>query len=191
MFTGSTKLPPTKTPQPERLDEVYAALRRGLQWVNTSQPLFALIPVDGCQVEYQWIRRKRLLLSLKTKSDGFLLSGRTCRSTSWSSTAWVSRSEKTRGTVVWWELTSNQSHQYRLLIQHQAGCCRLQSSVRMLIWHFVMLNVCILVFFAGVFVWAGQGEFHSHLSYTDVSAGRWNCIKMEERPGFSALVCQV
>ncbi|XP_014196217.1 rho family-interacting cell polarization regulator 1 isoform X2 [Haplochromis burtoni] len=31
MFTGSTKLPPTKTPQPERLDEVYAALRRGLQ----------------------------------------------------------------------------------------------------------------------------------------------------------------
>uniref|UniRef100_A0A673AVT2 Rho family-interacting cell polarization regulator 1-like n=1 Tax=Sphaeramia orbicularis TaxID=375764 RepID=A0A673AVT2_9TELE len=28
MFTGSTKLPPTKTPQPERLDEVYAALRR-------------------------------------------------------------------------------------------------------------------------------------------------------------------
>ncbi|XP_035484219.2 rho family-interacting cell polarization regulator 1 isoform X1 [Scophthalmus maximus] len=31
MFTGSTKLPPAKTPQPERLDEVYAALRRGLQ----------------------------------------------------------------------------------------------------------------------------------------------------------------
>ncbi|KAM4744461.1 rho family-interacting cell polarization regulator 1-like isoform 1-T2 [Anableps anableps] len=31
MFTGSTKLPPTKTPQPERLDEVYAALRKGLQ----------------------------------------------------------------------------------------------------------------------------------------------------------------
>uniref|UniRef100_A0A8C6LH60 FAM65 N-terminal domain-containing protein n=1 Tax=Nothobranchius furzeri TaxID=105023 RepID=A0A8C6LH60_NOTFU len=31
MFTGSTKLPPTKTPQPERLDEVYTALRRGLQ----------------------------------------------------------------------------------------------------------------------------------------------------------------
>ncbi|XP_022597315.1 rho family-interacting cell polarization regulator 1-like, partial [Seriola dumerili] len=31
MFTGSTKLPPTKIPQPERLDEVYAALRRGLQ----------------------------------------------------------------------------------------------------------------------------------------------------------------
>ncbi|KAM7014965.1 uncharacterized protein LKV04_012891 [Tautogolabrus adspersus] len=31
MFTGSTKLPPTKNPQPERLDEVYAALRRGLQ----------------------------------------------------------------------------------------------------------------------------------------------------------------
>ncbi|KAL6113141.1 uncharacterized protein ACO6RY_11485 [Pungitius sinensis] len=31
MFTGSTKLPLTKTPQPERLDEVYAALRRGLQ----------------------------------------------------------------------------------------------------------------------------------------------------------------
>ncbi|KAK5873928.1 hypothetical protein PBY51_018924 [Eleginops maclovinus] len=31
MFTGSTKQPPTKTPQPERLDEVYAALRRGLQ----------------------------------------------------------------------------------------------------------------------------------------------------------------
>ncbi|XP_058485507.1 rho family-interacting cell polarization regulator 1-like isoform X2 [Solea solea] len=31
MFTGSTKLPPTKSPQPERLDEVYAALRRGLQ----------------------------------------------------------------------------------------------------------------------------------------------------------------
>lgn len=31
MFTGSTKLPPPKTPQPERLDEVYAALRRGLQ----------------------------------------------------------------------------------------------------------------------------------------------------------------
>lgn len=31
MFTGSTKLPPAKTPQPERLDVVYAALRRGLQ----------------------------------------------------------------------------------------------------------------------------------------------------------------
>ncbi|CAL8243241.1 unnamed protein product [Lota lota] len=31
MFTGSTKNPPAKTPQPERLDEVYAALRRGLQ----------------------------------------------------------------------------------------------------------------------------------------------------------------
>ncbi|XP_069030669.1 rho family-interacting cell polarization regulator 1-like isoform X2 [Embiotoca jacksoni] len=31
MFTGSTKLPPPKTPQPERLDEVYTALRRGLQ----------------------------------------------------------------------------------------------------------------------------------------------------------------
>lgn len=31
MFTGSTKLPPTKSPQPERLDEVYAALRKGLQ----------------------------------------------------------------------------------------------------------------------------------------------------------------
>ncbi|KAK1890671.1 Rho family-interacting cell polarization regulator 1 [Dissostichus eleginoides] len=31
MFTGSTKQPPTKIPQPERLDEVYAALRRGLQ----------------------------------------------------------------------------------------------------------------------------------------------------------------
>ncbi|MEQ2295175.1 Rho -interacting cell polarization regulator 1 [Ameca splendens] len=31
MFTGSAKLPPTKTPQPERLDEVYAALRKGLQ----------------------------------------------------------------------------------------------------------------------------------------------------------------
>ncbi|KAM4597311.1 rho family-interacting cell polarization regulator 1-like [Fundulus diaphanus] len=31
MFTGSTKLPPAKTPQPERLDEVYAALRKGLQ----------------------------------------------------------------------------------------------------------------------------------------------------------------
>ncbi|KAM4630078.1 rho family-interacting cell polarization regulator 1-like [Polymixia lowei] len=31
MFTGSTKNPPTKTPQPERLDEVYSALRRGLQ----------------------------------------------------------------------------------------------------------------------------------------------------------------
>ncbi|KAK5611556.1 hypothetical protein CRENBAI_014923 [Crenichthys baileyi] len=31
MFTGSGKLPPTKTPQPERLDEVYAALRKGLQ----------------------------------------------------------------------------------------------------------------------------------------------------------------
>ncbi|KAK7913073.1 hypothetical protein WMY93_013284 [Mugilogobius chulae] len=31
MFTGSTKLPPAKTPQPERLDEVYSALRRGLQ----------------------------------------------------------------------------------------------------------------------------------------------------------------
>ncbi|XP_074474721.1 uncharacterized protein LOC141757791 [Sebastes fasciatus] len=31
MFTGSTKLPPSKSPQPERLDEVYAALRRGLQ----------------------------------------------------------------------------------------------------------------------------------------------------------------
>ncbi|KAM8895114.1 rho family-interacting cell polarization regulator 1-like isoform 1-T2 [Spinachia spinachia] len=31
MFTGSTKQPLTKTPQPERLDEVYAALRRGLQ----------------------------------------------------------------------------------------------------------------------------------------------------------------
>lgn len=31
MFTGSTKLPPAKTPQPERLDEVYTALRRGLQ----------------------------------------------------------------------------------------------------------------------------------------------------------------
>lgn len=36
MFTGSTKLPPAKTPQPERLDEVYAALRRGLQLVNAS-----------------------------------------------------------------------------------------------------------------------------------------------------------
>ncbi|XP_034045583.1 rho family-interacting cell polarization regulator 1-like isoform X2 [Thalassophryne amazonica] len=31
MFTGSTKLPPAKAPQPERLGEVYAALRRGLQ----------------------------------------------------------------------------------------------------------------------------------------------------------------
>ncbi|XP_056463065.1 rho family-interacting cell polarization regulator 1-like [Gadus chalcogrammus] len=31
MFTGSTKNPPAKTPQPDRLDEVYAALRRGLQ----------------------------------------------------------------------------------------------------------------------------------------------------------------
>ncbi|XP_046897436.1 rho family-interacting cell polarization regulator 2-like isoform X3 [Hypomesus transpacificus] len=31
MFTGSTKNPPPKSPQPERLDEVYAALRRGLQ----------------------------------------------------------------------------------------------------------------------------------------------------------------
>lgn len=31
MFTGSTKNPPPKTPQPERLDEVYAALRKGLQ----------------------------------------------------------------------------------------------------------------------------------------------------------------
>lgn len=31
MFTGSTKQPPAKTPQPERLDEVYTALRRGLQ----------------------------------------------------------------------------------------------------------------------------------------------------------------
>lgn len=68
MFTGSTKLPPTKTPQPERLDEVYAALRRGLQWVNTSQALFVLIPVDGCQVEYHWIRRIRLLASLKIKN---------------------------------------------------------------------------------------------------------------------------
>lgn len=31
MFTVSSKNPPPKTPQPERLDEVYAALRRGLQ----------------------------------------------------------------------------------------------------------------------------------------------------------------
>ncbi|XP_056135414.1 rho family-interacting cell polarization regulator 1-like [Lampris incognitus] len=31
MFTGSSKSPPAKTPQPERLDEVYSALRRGLQ----------------------------------------------------------------------------------------------------------------------------------------------------------------
>ncbi|KAJ3594260.1 hypothetical protein NHX12_006591 [Muraenolepis orangiensis] len=31
MFTGSTKNPPAKIPQPERLGEVYAALRRGLQ----------------------------------------------------------------------------------------------------------------------------------------------------------------
>ncbi|XP_034143486.1 rho family-interacting cell polarization regulator 1-like isoform X2 [Esox lucius] len=31
MFTGSTKNPTPKIPQPERLDEVYSALRRGLQ----------------------------------------------------------------------------------------------------------------------------------------------------------------
>ncbi|XP_062317425.1 rho family-interacting cell polarization regulator 1-like isoform X2 [Osmerus eperlanus] len=31
MFTLSTKSPPPKVPQPERLDEVYEALKRGLQ----------------------------------------------------------------------------------------------------------------------------------------------------------------
>jgi len=35
MFTLSTKSPPPKVPQPERLDEVYEALKRGLQYVHT------------------------------------------------------------------------------------------------------------------------------------------------------------
>lgn len=34
MFTLSTKSPPPKVPQPERLDEVYEALKRGLQYVH-------------------------------------------------------------------------------------------------------------------------------------------------------------
>lgn len=64
MFTGSTKLPPTKTPQPERLDEVYAALRRGLQWVNTSPDLLkAMIPAHGWQLENNCKHRKWVIFA--------------------------------------------------------------------------------------------------------------------------------
>lgn len=41
LFTMSIKAnPPPKVPQPERLDEVYEALKKGLQWVYTQQMHF-------------------------------------------------------------------------------------------------------------------------------------------------------
>ncbi|KTG38734.1 hypothetical protein cypCar_00016339 [Cyprinus carpio] len=42
MFTLSTKSPPPKVPQPERLDEVYEALKRGLQYVHKYGFLYEL-----------------------------------------------------------------------------------------------------------------------------------------------------
>lgn len=93
MFTGSTKLPPAKTPQPERLDEVYAALRRGLQWVNTFRLCLHWGSPSGRCFSGDQTEHVRVLLPS---------SGRTCRSTSWSWRVWASRSERTRGMAAWW-----------------------------------------------------------------------------------------
>lgn len=159
MFTGSTKLPPTKTPQPERLDEVYAALRRGLQWVNTSQALFALIPVEGCQVRYHWMRGYDWywVLERQSKGNGMFVvrSYLQVHQLELDSLGQQIRENKRNGRLVRAHVVKPVTP-VSTIIHYRAGCSRLQSSVRMLIWSFVMLNVFIhVVYFAGVFVWPG------------------------------------
>lgn len=158
MFTGSTKLPPTKTPQPERLDEVYAALRRGLQWVNTSQQLFAtLSPADHwtrCLQNGVVARSYLQVHQLELESLGQQI-----------------RENKRNGRLV----RCSRCQTSHTTIDHSVpGRLQLfQAWARMLISHIVMLNVFNLVCLAGVSVWAGQGKFHSQRPCV-VSRRRWN-----------------
>lgn len=150
MFTGSTKLPPAKTPQPERLDEVYAALRRGLQWVNTFRLCLHYFSLS----EWTVLLRLRRYKTTKFKGEGetklLPLSGRTCRSTSWSWRVWGSRSERTRGTVAWWEPV----HPVEALSANAA------ESVCLLTGCFVMLSVPL-------FFWQGSLYEQDKVSFSD------------------------
>ncbi|KAJ0002121.1 hypothetical protein NQD34_001917 [Periophthalmus magnuspinnatus] len=74
MFTGSTKLPPTKTPQPERLDEVYAALRRGLQsYLQVHQ-----LELDSLGQQSRENKRNGRLVRIKIYNSGKVIEGQRC-----------------------------------------------------------------------------------------------------------------
>lgn len=182
MFTGSTKLPPTKTPQPERLDEVYAALRRGLQWVNTPQAQFALIQwmtvvwniTNEAGYDCFWVRKWR------TNSYGCH-----CQviSTGPPAGAGQSGSADQRKQEEWSFGESSCSQTSHTSIDCQSATdWLLLSSV---LSQDVNLTLCDAkwFFFSGCLLCRGLCmSWIRWVSFTPVSAKHWNCIKEKERP---------
>lgn len=132
MFTISPKSNPTpKAPQPERLDEVYAALKNGLQWVLSHQA--------PC---IKWILISSLICAPSVHCACVCFSfnpGITCRFISRTWTASADRWKDPRGTPDWhvWLLT------FPLEIFSDLMCCLLPFLLKM---RNILVTSCFLPF---------------------------------------------